>query len=163
MFADILGFFGLSKGPFIAIAILLGIIVLGAGGGYAYYHHETAVVQELNNDIATKAIQITGLQLQEKTYEDDMAKQKIATADIEQKNDTLNKNYDKLAKALKAANLGKAVVKDPTGTQAAVNRDLNDFTRCVAIATGDPVRSTENAVPTDQRNGACPDLFQYKN
>lgn len=149
-------------GPMIkAIAMLLTVIILAAGGWYVMNLKADLAVSEMNaktlqDGIAEQQALMTKMQEDIKTIQETNARLQNLTEDQKREVETLSKKFSQDAKG-NARDFGALAAERPELVERLVNRGTKNAMRCLEIASGAPRTEAEiNAKTSSEINKECP-------
>ena len=149
-------------GPMIkAIAMLLTVIILAAGGWYVMNLKADLAVSEMNakalqDGIAEQQALMTRMQEDIKTIQETNTKLQNLTEEQKREVDTLSKKFSQDAKG-NARDFGALAAERPEVVERLVNRGTKNAMRCLEIASGAPRTEAElNAKTSSEINKECP-------
>ena len=152
----------LGIGPMIkAIAMLLMVIILAAGGWYVMNLKADLAVSEMNaktlqDGIAEQQALMTRMQEDIKTIQETNAKLQNLTEEQKREVETLSKKFSQDAKG-NARDFGALAAERPELVERLVNRGTKNAMRCLEIASGAPRTEAEiNAKTSSEINKECP-------
>ena len=149
-------------GPMIkAIAMLLMVIILAAGGWYVMNLKADLAVSEMNaktlqDGIAEQQALMTKMQEDIKTIQETNAKLQNLTEEQKREVETLSKKFSQDAKG-NPRDFGALAAERPELVERLVNRGTKNAMRCLEIASGAPRTEAEiNAKTSSEINKECP-------
>ena len=144
-----------------AIAMLLTVIILAAGGWYVMNLKADLAVSEMNakalqDGIAEQQALMTRMQEDIKTIQETNTKLQNLTEEQKREVDTLSKKFSQDAKG-NARDFGALAAERPEVVERLVNRGTKNAMRCLEIASGAPRTEAElNAKTSSEINKECP-------
>lgn len=149
-------------GPMIkAIAMLLMVIILAAGGWYVMNLKADLAVSEMNaktlqDGIAEQQALMIKMQEDIKTIQETNAKLQNLTEEQKREVETLSKKFSQDARG-NARDFGALAAERPEVVERLVNRGTKNAMRCLEIASGAPRTEAEiNAKTSSEINKECP-------
>ena len=149
-------------GPMIkAIAMLLMVIILAAGGWYVMNLKADLAVSEMNaktlqDGIAEQQALMTRMQEDIKTIQETNTRLQNLTEEQKREVDTLSKKFSQDARG-NARDFGALAAERPEVVERLVNRGTKNAMRCLEIASGAPRTEAEiNAKTSSEINKECP-------
>jgi len=149
-------------GPMIkAIAMLLTVIILAAGGWYVMNLKADLAVSEMNaktlqDGIAEQQALMIKMQEDIKTIQETNSRLQNLTEEQKREVDTLSKKFSQDAKG-NARDFGTLAAERPELVERLVNRGTKNAMRCLEIASGAPRTEAElNAKTSSEINKECP-------
>ena len=152
----------LGIGPMIkAIAMLLTVVILAAGGWYVMNLKADLAVSEMNaktlqDGIAEQQALMTKMQEDIKTIQETNTKLQNLTEEQKREVETLSKKFSQDAKG-NPRDFGALAAERPELVERLVNRGTKNAMRCLEIASGAPRTEAEiNAKTSSEINKECP-------
>jgi biopolymer transport protein ExbB/TolQ len=149
-------------GPMIkAIAMLLIVIILAAGGWYVMNLKADLAVSEMNaktlqDGIAEQQAVMAKMQEDIKTIQETNTKLQNLTEEQKREVDTLSRKFSQDAKG-QPRDFGALAAERPDLVERLVNRGTKNAMRCLEIASGAPRTEAEiNAKTSSEINKECP-------
>ena len=149
-------------GPMIkAIAMLLVVIILAAGGWYVMNLKADLAVSEMNaktlqDGIAEQQALMIKMQEDIKTIQETNSRLQNLTEEQKREVDTLSKKFSQDAKG-NPRDFGALAAERPELVERLVNRGTKNAMRCLEIASGAPRTEAEiNAKTSSEINKECP-------
>ena len=144
-----------------AIAMLLMVIILAAGGWYVMNLKADLAVSEMNakalqDGIAEQQALMTRMQEDIRTIQETNSRLQNLTEEQKREVDTLSKKFSQDAKG-NARDFGALAAERPEVVERLVNRGTKNAMRCLEIASGAPRTEAElNAKTSSEINKECP-------
>jgi hypothetical protein len=144
-----------------AIAMLLTVIILAAGGWYVMNLKADLAVSEMNaktlqDGIAEQQALMIKMQEDIKTIQETNSRLQNLTEEQKREVDTLSKKFSQDAKG-NARDFGTLAAERPELVERLVNRGTKNAMRCLEIASGAPRTEAElNAKTSSEINKECP-------
>lgn len=152
----------LGIGPMIkAIAMLLMVVILAAGGWYVMNLKADLAVSEMNNQVLENSIKeqqdlMARMQEDIRTIQETNTRLQNLSEEQKREVDALSKKFSQDARG-NARDFGALAAEKPELVERLVNRGTKNAMRCLEIASGAPRTEAEiNAKTSSEINKECP-------